>query len=95
LKEELSSEKMAEETKEAVDVSHWLTPIDSNEEGALLMTPSNDLKIPVITSVYDEETNLVVQVTEDREDDTVILTSSNELVWTPERDSARATSRGT
>ena len=89
MKEELSSEKMAEETKEAVDVSQWLTPTDSNEEGALLMTPSNDLKIPVITSVYDEETNLVVQVTEDREDDTVILTSSNELVWTPERDSVQ------
>ena len=52
------------------------------------MTPSNDLKIPVITSVYDEETNLVVQVTEDREDDTVILTSSNELVRTLERDSS-------
>ena len=51
MKEELSSEKMAEETKEAIDVYQGLTANDSNED-----------KMSLITSVYDEGSKRVVRV---------------------------------
>lgn len=86
MKEELSSEKMAEETKEAVDVSQWLALIDSNEEGASLMTLFNDLNTFNI-SVYDESTQQELsseKMGEERDDGIVILTGSDELARTAE-----------
>jgi len=62
LKEELSSEKMAEETKEAIDVDQGLTTNDSNEDKMSLISMFNELRIPFHTSVYDEGSKRVVRV---------------------------------
>ena len=53
MKEELSSEKMAERKEEIVADSQRLPASGSNEEGGHLATLFNDLQIPFNTSVFD------------------------------------------
>jgi len=53
---------MAEETKEVIDVDQGLTANDSNEDKVSLISMFNELQIPFHTSVYDEESKLVVRV---------------------------------
>ena len=45
MKEELSSEKMTEETKEAIDVDQRLTASDSNEDKVSFISIFNELQV--------------------------------------------------
>ena len=58
----MSSEKMAEETKEAIDVNQRFTASDSNDDKVSYISMFNELRIPFSTSVYDEDSKLVVRV---------------------------------